>query len=111
MNKAGEKPPKPRGSAFRPKTLLLLALLATGVLGWFSDKINPYYADVLTKVGINIILAVSLNLVNGYTGQFASPGRTCLRRTEKDQQGSLKELSEESANPRTPKPINKHSCC
>jgi branched-chain amino acid transport system permease protein len=51
--------------------MLLGSLLAVGVLGWFSDKINPYHADVLTKVGINIILAVSLNLVNGYTGQFS----------------------------------------
>jgi branched-chain amino acid transport system permease protein len=27
--------------------------------------------DLLTTVGINVILAVSLNLVNGYTGQFS----------------------------------------
>jgi branched-chain amino acid transport system permease protein len=71
MNAAPEKTVGPRGPALRPKTFLLLALLVTGALGWFSDKINPYYADVLTKVGINIILAVSLNLVNGYTGQFS----------------------------------------
>jgi branched-chain amino acid transport system permease protein len=32
---------------------------------------DPYFLDVLTGVGINIILAVSLNLVNGYTGQFS----------------------------------------
>ncbi|MGD1083479.1 MAG: branched-chain amino acid ABC transporter permease [Verrucomicrobiota bacterium] len=50
---------------------MLGSLLAVGVLGWFSDKINPYYAGLLTNVGINIILAVSLNLVNGYTGQFS----------------------------------------
>ena len=36
-----------------------------------SDKIDPYYLDVLTGIGINVILAVSLNLVNGYTGQFS----------------------------------------
>src|SRR5208282_4702926 len=29
------------------------------------------YLDVLTKIGINVTLAVSLNLVNGYTGQFS----------------------------------------
>jgi branched-chain amino acid transport system permease protein len=33
--------------------------------------IDPYYLDVLTKIGINVILAVSLNLINGYTGQFS----------------------------------------
>ena len=30
-----------------------------------------YYYDVLITIGINVILAVSLNLVNGYTGQFS----------------------------------------
>jgi branched-chain amino acid transport system permease protein len=53
----------------------LLALLATVLLAFgishFSDRIDPYFLDVMTGVGINIILAVSLNLVNGYTGQFS----------------------------------------
>jgi branched-chain amino acid transport system permease protein len=35
------------------------------------DAINPYYYDILISIGINVILAVSLNLVNGYTGQFS----------------------------------------
>jgi len=57
------------------------------------------------------------NLVNGYTGTvyFTRADMPAANRErieiEKDQQGWLKELSEESANPRTPKPINKHSCC
>ncbi|MDE3083640.1 MAG: branched-chain amino acid ABC transporter permease [Verrucomicrobiota bacterium] len=34
-------------------------------------RINPYYYDILVMAGINIILAVSLNLINGYTGQFS----------------------------------------
>lgn len=45
-------------------------LLAFGTQ-YFSDSIDPYYLDVLTGIGINVILAVSLNLVNGYTGQFS----------------------------------------
>src|ERR1700679_1297177 len=53
----------------------LLALLATVLLAfgvsYFSDRIDPYFPDVMTGVGINIILAVSLNLVNGYIGQFS----------------------------------------
>jgi branched-chain amino acid transport system permease protein len=56
-----------------PKPLLALAaalLVAVGV-GAFSDRIDPYFLDVLTGIGINVILAVSLNLVNGYTGQFS----------------------------------------
>ncbi len=51
-------------------TLLAAVLLAFGV-SHFSDRFDPYYLDVLTGVGINVILAVSLNLVNGYTGQFS----------------------------------------
>ncbi len=50
--------------------LLAAVLLAFG-LSHYSDRIDPYFLDVLTGVGINIILAVSLNLVNGYTGQFS----------------------------------------
>ena len=33
--------------------------------------VNPYYAQVIMLCGINIILAVSLNLINGFTGQFS----------------------------------------
>jgi branched-chain amino acid transport system permease protein len=33
--------------------------------------INPYIAQVIVLCGINVILAVSLNLVNGFTGQFS----------------------------------------
>ena len=32
---------------------------------------NPYVARILILCGINIILAVSLNLINGFTGQFS----------------------------------------
>lgn len=46
---------------------ILLALLAS----YFSDHLDPYFLRVIVTVGINIILAVSLNLVNGYTGQFS----------------------------------------
>src|SRR5579871_5527776 len=55
----------------RAKTLLLGAIIASFVLQLLSGYINPYYLDVITGVGINIILAVSLNLINGYTGQFS----------------------------------------
>jgi branched-chain amino acid transport system permease protein len=56
-----------------PKALLALlaAVLAAFGFSHFSDRIDPYFLDVMTGVGINIILAVSLNLVNGYTGQFS----------------------------------------
>src|SRR5258706_5110025 len=55
----------------RAKTWLLVSLVACLLVSWASGYINPYYLDVITGIGINIILAVSLNLVNGYTGQFS----------------------------------------
>ena len=36
-----------------------------------ADHINPYWLFISYDIGINIILAVSLNLINGYTGQFS----------------------------------------
>jgi branched-chain amino acid transport system permease protein len=55
----------------RPKMFLLLSLLGALALWFCSRWINSYYLDVLTSIGINVTLAVSLNLVNGYTGQFS----------------------------------------
>jgi branched-chain amino acid transport system permease protein len=57
--------------AHRPKMFFLAALLGTLALQLCSSRINPYYLDVLMKIGINVTLAVSLNLINGYTGQFS----------------------------------------
>jgi branched-chain amino acid transport system permease protein len=50
---------------------LLGAILLSFVASYFSDHLDPYFLRVIVTVGINIILAVSLNLVNGYTGQFS----------------------------------------
>ncbi len=55
----------------KPHLALLAALLLAFGISHFSGLIDPYYLDVLTGIGINVILAVSLNLVNGYTGQFS----------------------------------------
>jgi branched-chain amino acid transport system permease protein len=55
----------------RPFLALLAALAAAAGLSAFSGRFDPYYLDVAIGIGINIILAVSLNLVNGYTGQFS----------------------------------------
>lgn len=38
---------------------------------WLPGVMSNYYFDILMLAGINIILAVSLNLVNGFTGQFS----------------------------------------
>ena len=47
----------------------LLALVALNIV--LPKVTNPYYFQVLMLIGINIVLAVSLNLVNGFTGQFS----------------------------------------
>ncbi|HVU16530.1 MAG TPA: branched-chain amino acid ABC transporter permease [Candidatus Didemnitutus sp.] len=60
-----------RRISLHPALVLAGALLAAGLVSHFSDHYNPYYLDVALGAGINVILAVSLNLVNGYTGQFS----------------------------------------
>ena len=48
------------------------ALAAIWVFQWLcADRVDPYFMGVMIYAGINIILAVSLNLVNGFTGQFS----------------------------------------
>ena len=53
------------------KVLLLVALVVSALVSQFSSHFNNYYLQVMISVGINVILAVSLNLINGYTGQFS----------------------------------------
>jgi len=50
--------------------LVALAVLA-GLEASLRGLIGAYNYQVLILVGINIILAVSLNLINGFTGQFS----------------------------------------
>ncbi len=51
--------------------LILLIGLALSVALPASGLINPYIELVLKYIGINIILTISLNLVNGYMGEFS----------------------------------------
>lgn len=55
----------------RAQIYLLIALALSFGVSMFSGAIDPYFLDVVIGIGINIILAVSLNLINGYTGQFS----------------------------------------
>ena len=50
---------------------LLAALLVSFTISQFTREIDPYVLNILLLAGINVILAVSLNLVNGHTGQFS----------------------------------------
>lgn len=38
---------------------------------YLPSRMNPYFLQILILIGINIMLAVSLNLINGFTGQFS----------------------------------------
>jgi branched-chain amino acid transport system permease protein len=46
-------------------------LVLVGLEASLRDLIGAYRYQIVGLVGVNIILAVSLNLINGYTGQFS----------------------------------------
>src|SRR5258706_3197529 len=51
---------------------LTLVIAALWPIGWLLDQyMDPYFLRVIVLIGINIILATGLNLVNGITGQFS----------------------------------------
>jgi branched-chain amino acid transport system permease protein len=56
------------------KRILGLALVLAFLLVvnyYLPSRINPYILQIVILCGINIMLAVSLNLINGFTGQFS----------------------------------------
>ena len=53
------------------KTILLGALALFFAASFFSNQIGSYPLFISYNIGISIIMAVSLNLINGYTGQFS----------------------------------------
>src|SRR4030042_5199105 len=58
----------------RKKLLIWLGAALILALAWglpASGAINPYVVQILMYVGINMILTLSLNLVNGYMGEFS----------------------------------------
>ncbi|WP_428940390.1 branched-chain amino acid ABC transporter permease [Fontivita pretiosa] len=59
-----------------PVWVINLALTALLAALWPIDRLmaeymDPYFLRILVLIGINVILAVSLNLINGITGQFS----------------------------------------
>lgn len=50
--------------------VVVIALLVALDMG-LPRVLNPYLLQILVLCGINVILAVSLNLINGFTGQFS----------------------------------------
>jgi branched-chain amino acid transport system permease protein len=53
------------------KTFLLAAIALSFLVSLGANHFNSYWLFIAYDIGINIILAVSLNLINGYTGQFS----------------------------------------
>ncbi|MEI8134224.1 MAG: branched-chain amino acid ABC transporter permease [bacterium] len=51
-------------------TFLLVFATLTG-LSFLMGGVDPYYLTVIIFIGINITMATSLNLINGFTGQFS----------------------------------------
>lgn len=56
---------------YKAQTFLIVALAASLGVSLCAGNIDDYFLDILLNVGINVTLAVSLNLVNGHTGQFS----------------------------------------
>jgi branched-chain amino acid transport system permease protein len=55
------------------KALLIFlgAIAMSAIATIFEGRINAYYFQIIIYIGINIILASSLNLINGFAGQFS----------------------------------------
>ena len=51
--------------------LAVCVLLALGAHFWLGPRLGDFSSRILMDVGIAITLAVSLNIVNGFTGQFS----------------------------------------
>ena len=66
---------RPSARAIPPWVTNLVIVAAIAALwplsGFLRDQVNPYVVMILILIGINIILATSLNLINGITGQFS----------------------------------------
>lgn len=64
--------PTVRGNGFTAIIPLLIGVaLAFALYSVMPSMINRYYQKVVLDIGVAIILAVSLNIVNGMTGQFS----------------------------------------
>jgi branched-chain amino acid transport system permease protein len=56
------------------RTLAVLAAAAAALLALdagLPQLLNAYYLTILTRIGVAVLAAVSLQLVNGFTGQFS----------------------------------------
>ncbi len=65
----------PPSRAFRPGLMVVpwLVCIAIALAVYFVAPylVDEYWVNVIRRVGVFIVAAVSLNIVNGYTGQFS----------------------------------------
>ena len=78
MPKAVHAPEAPKSGAVSRRRVMRAWMATAGVVAGLlafqviaGALLNPYYVQILIYIGINVTLAVSLNLINGYTGQFS----------------------------------------
>ena len=66
---------KQRHGIFTAKNLLILGLIIVGYIAIASlvefNLLNRQYRNLIVPIGINIMLAVSLNLVTGFLGELS----------------------------------------
>lgn len=55
----------------RPPITFVLIFMALVGLSFTTGSIDPYYFSIIIFIGINMTMATSLNLINGFTGQFS----------------------------------------
>ncbi|MDP4237184.1 MAG: branched-chain amino acid ABC transporter permease [Bacteroidota bacterium] len=55
----------------KPQFTFLLVFATLAALSFTMGAVDPYYLTVIIFIGINITMATSLNLINGFTGQFS----------------------------------------
>lgn len=55
----------------RPPFTLLIVFAALAGLSFVTGNLDPYYFSIIIFIGINMTMATSLNLINGFTGQFS----------------------------------------
>ncbi len=62
----------PLSTLFKNNLVFLISIVVILILGAaFQTWLDLYFYKILVDVGIAVILAVSLNLINGITGQFS----------------------------------------
>lgn len=77
QNRAAQNPPMQNVLRGRTSVFVGLWPFAVGIIlaslmyAILPGSVGPYYARIVMDIGIAMIMAVSLNIVNGMTGQFS----------------------------------------